>query len=159
MQETLLPLRGLACWYRATGDERAQKAAIRAAEFLLARNLLWRKGDGRLIKPEWGGPVDKIHYPIRFYDVLSVLLVMAEMGMVRDQRCRDALDLLESKRLPDGMFPVEWTNATKADRIITRGTFADWGMIHKKKGNPLVTVDALYMYSGKPDGQCEINRS
>ncbi len=145
VQETLLPLRGLACWHRATGDERAQGAADRAAEFLLARRLLWHQRDGALIMPEWGGPVDKIHYPIRFYDVLSALLVMAEIGMLRDPRCRDALDLLERKRLADGTFPVEWTNVTKADRIESRGTFADWGTIHKKKGNALVTVDALYV--------------
>jgi hypothetical protein len=145
VQETLLPLRGLAHWYRATGDERARRAAKRAAEFLLARRLLWRKRDGALIEPEWGGPVDKVHYPIRFYDVLSVLLVMAEMDMIRDRRCRDALDLLECKRLVDGTFPVEWTNVTKADRIVTRGTYADWGPLHRKKGNPLVTVDALYV--------------
>ena len=67
------------------------------------------------------------------------------MGLVRDRRCQDALDLLERKRLPDGTFPVEWTNVTKTDRIETRGTFADWGTIHKKKGNALVTVDALYV--------------
>lgn len=145
VQETLLPLRGLAHWYRATGDERARRSAKRAAEFLLARRLLWRKRDGALIEPEWGGPVDKIHYPIRFYDVLSVLLVMAELGTIRDRRCRDALDLLESKRLADGTFPVEWTNVTKADRIKTRGTYADWGILHSTRGNPLVTVDALYV--------------
>jgi len=145
VQETLLPLRGLARWHRATWDERAGRAANRAAEFLLKRRLLWRKGDGALIEPEWGGPVDKIHYPIRFYDVLSALLVMAEMGLVRDRRCRAALDLLESKRLADGAFPVEWTNVKKADRIETRGTYADWGILSRKKGHPLVTVDALYV--------------
>jgi hypothetical protein len=145
VQETLLPLRGLAHWSLATGDERARRAAKRAAEFLLERRLLWRKRDGALIEPEWGGPVYKVHYPIRFYDVLSALLVMAEMGLVRDRRCQDALDLLERKRLADGTFPVEWTNVTKADRIETRGTYADWGILHRKKGNPFVTVDALYV--------------
>jgi len=140
-----MPLRGLANWYRATGDDRARRAANLAAEFLLKRHLLWRKRDGALIEPAWGGPVDKIHYPIRFYDVLSVLLVMAEIGLVRDRRCQDALDLLESKRLADGTFPVEWTNVTKADRIETRGTYADWGILQRKKGNPFVTVDALYV--------------
>ncbi len=145
VQETLLPLRGLVYWYRATGDERVRRATTRAAEFLLARRLLWRKRDGALIEPAWGGPIDRIHYPIRFYDVLSGLLVMAEMGMVRDHRCREALDLLERKRLADGMFPVEWTNATPADRLKTRGTFADWGPRHKRRGNPLVTIDALYV--------------
>lgn len=145
VQETLLPLRGLSRWYRATGDERARTAANCAAEFLLTRHLLWRKRDGELIIPEWGGPVDKIHYPIRFYDVLSVLLVMAEIGLVHETRCREALDLLERKRLSDGSFPVEWTNVKKADHFQTRGTFADWGPMHKRKGNPLVTVDALYV--------------
>jgi hypothetical protein len=145
VQETLIPLRGLAAWSRATGDERARRAAKRAAAFLLERRLLWRKRDGLLIAPAWGGPVDKVHYPIRFYDVLSVLLVMAEMGVVRDRRCRDALDLLEQKRLADGEFPVEWTNVKQADRIETRATFADWGPLQKNKANPLVTVDALYV--------------
>ncbi len=145
VQETLLPLRGLASWSGVTGDSLARSAADRAAEFLLARNLLWHQRDGSLIQPDWGGPVDKIHYPIRFYDVLSVLLVMAEMGRVRDPRCSAALDLLESKRLADGTFPVEWTNVTKADQIITHGTFANWGTIHKRKGNEFVTIDALYI--------------
>jgi hypothetical protein len=98
-----------------------------------------------LIEPEWGGPVDKIHYPIRFYDVLSALLGMTEMGVVRDRRCNDALDHLEQKRLADGSFPVEWTNVKQADRIETRGTFVDWGPLHKKKGNHYVTVDALHV--------------
>jgi len=145
VQETLLPLRGLARWARATGDTRAQSAARSAAEFLLTRRLLWRKRDGGLIVPEWGGPVDKVHYPIRFYDVLSALVVVAEMGLAKDQRCLDALDLLERKRLANGMFPVEWTNMKRADRIESRGTYADWGPIHKRKGNPLVTVDALFV--------------
>lgn len=145
VQETLIPLRALGRWFRTTGDERGQRAVKRAAEFLLARRLLWRKTDGTLIEPAWGGPVDKIHYPIRFYDVLSALLVMAEIGMIRDRRCADAVTLLEGKRLADGTFPTEWTSVTKADRIRTRGTFADWGPLHRREGNPLVTVDALYV--------------
>jgi hypothetical protein len=145
VQETLLPLRGLAHWAQTTGDTRARGAARSAAEFLLARRLLWRKRDGGIIVPEWGGPVDKVHYPIRFYDILSALVVMAEMGLVRDRRCQDALDLLERKRLADGMFPVEWTNVRRADTFETRGTYTDWGPLHKKKGNLLVTIDALYV--------------
>lgn len=145
VQETLLPLRGLACWARMRKDGHAAEAAKRAAEFLLVRRLLWRLRDGALIQPEWGGPVDKVHYPIRFYDVLGALLVMAEMGLVRDPRCADALDLLESKRLADGMFPVEYTNVKQAERIESRGTYADWGPLSRRKGHPLVTVDALWV--------------
>lgn len=145
VQETLIPLRGLSLWWRATSDPLARRAVGRAAELLLARRLLWRKRDGALIEPRWGGAIDRIHYPIRFYDVLGALLAMAEIGRVRDPRCQDALDLLESKRLPDGTFPVEWTNARTAERIESRGTFADWGPRGRTRGNPLVTIDALYV--------------
>jgi len=145
VQETPLPLRGLALWSAVTGDARAKRAARRAADFLLARRLLWRRRDGALLEPEWGGPVDQIHYPIRFYDVLSALLVMAEIGRVRDRRCKDALDLLAQKRLPDGMFPAEWSSVKTASRVESRGTYADWGPRGKTRGNPLVTVDALYV--------------
>jgi hypothetical protein len=89
--------------------------------------------------------VDKVHYPIRFYDVLGALVVMAEMGLVRDPRCADALDLLAGKRLPDGMFPVEWTNVKTASLIQSRGTYADWSPLSKRQGHPLVTVDALWV--------------
>jgi len=37
----------------------------------------------------------------------------------------------EPQRLADGTFPVEWTNVKKADCIETRGTFADWGTMHR----------------------------
>ena len=145
VQETLLPLRGLSAWARARGDEAARLGAQRAADFLLDRRLLWRKRDGALIVPAWGGPVDKVHYPIRFYDVLGALLVMTEIGCVRDARCADALDLLEAKRLADGTFPAEWTNARTARTVVSRGTFADWGPRGKTRGNPFVTVDALHV--------------
>lgn len=145
VQESLIPLRALCCWARARGDARAGEAASRAAEFLLARRLLWRRRDGRLIRPEWGGPVDAVQYPIRFYDVLSALLVLAETGRIRDRRCADALDLLERKRLADGTFPVEWTSVRRAAGIVSRGTYADWGPLSKRRGNPLVTVDALWV--------------
>lgn len=145
VQETLIPLRALTAWWRATGDRHAHAAAKRAAEFLLARRLLWRRRDGALIVPEWGGPVDKVHYPIRFYDVLTALLAMTELGVVRDERCGDALDLLEEKRLADGTFPVEWTNVRTTGRAVSRGTYADWGPRGRARGNPFVTIDALYV--------------
>jgi hypothetical protein len=145
VQETAIPLRALVRWSKATGDARAGEAAARAAAFLLGHRLLWRRRDGALIAPDWGGPVDRIHYPFRFYDVLFALLVMAEAGRVRDERCRDALDLLETRRLPDGTFPVEWTNCLTTSRITSRGTFADWGPRGRRRGNPFVTVDALFV--------------
>ncbi len=68
---------------------------------------------------------------------------MAGLGLAKDQRCQDAIDLLERKRLADGMLPVEWTNVRQTNEIETRWTYADWGPIHKRKGNPFVTIDSL----------------
>jgi hypothetical protein len=91
------------------------------------------------------GNLDLRQHAIRFYDVLGALVVIAELGRVRDRRCADALDMIERKRLADGMFPVEWTNVRTVDRIESRGTYADWGPLSKRKGHPLVTVDAQWV--------------
>jgi hypothetical protein len=39
----------------------------------------------------------------------------------------------------------EYTNVKKTDRIESRGTYADFGPLSKRKGHPLVTVDALWV--------------
>ena len=68
---------------------------------------------------------------------------MAEIGKIGDPRCREALELLRSKQLPDGGFPLEAKNARTVDGIASRGTFADWGPSGKRRSNPLVSVEAL----------------
>jgi hypothetical protein len=145
-QETAIPLRGLWAFGQAYRDAAALEAAARAAELLLARRLLWRRRDGELIEPDWGGRVDRIHFPIQFYDLLYALEVMAEVGRIGDERCADALHLLESKRLPDGGFPLEAGNATRADRIVSRGSFAGWGPTGTRRSNPLVSLAALRVF-------------
>ena len=142
-QETAIPLRGLWAWWQRTGDASARDAAERAAELLLSRSLLWRRGDGSLINPDWGGAVDRIHYPIQFYDVLFALEVMAESGHVGDPRCDDAVALLESKRQADGGFPLEEPNARQAHAIESRSSFADWGPAGLRRSNPLVSLEAF----------------
>ena len=99
---------------------------------------MWRLRDGALLER-----FAAIEFPIRFYDILFALLVMAEMGRIADPRCEPALDVLESKRLPDGGFPAERLTARTSERVITRGTFADWGPGGRTRANDLVTVDAL----------------
>ena len=144
-QETLLPLRGLAL-YATTGRDLSPQARVavdRGAELLLTRRLLWRRRDDAPIRPDWGGDPRLIHFPVRFYDVLSALLVMTEIGKVGDPRCSDALDLLESKRLADGGFPVELRTARTSDQVISRGTFADWGPAGHRRSNPLVSLEAF----------------
>ena len=142
-QETAIPARALHAFGRRFAHDAALRAADRAAELLLSRRLLWRRHDGALIRPEWGGPVDKIQFPIQFYDVLFALQVMAELGRIGDPRCADALDLLESKRLADGSFPVEDHVGITRDIVASGGTYADWGPAGATRSNPFVTVAAL----------------
>ena len=142
-QETAIPARALHAFGTRFGHVGALQAAERAAELLLSRRLLWRRRDGALIQPEWGGAVDRIQFPIQFYDVLFALQVMAELGRLGDQRCADALALLESKRLPDGGFPLEERVGVTRNVVASRGTFADWGPAGATRSNPFVTVAAL----------------
>ena len=142
--ETLIPLRAL--WlasqhYTGALGARAARAAERAAEFFLARSLFRRLRDGAQITKDFA----LIQYPIQFYDILSALQVMTEIGRIGDQRCGEALGILRSKQLPDGGFPLEKPNARTSASIITRGTHADWGPSGKRRMNPLVTVTALWI--------------
>ena len=144
VQETLLPLRGLGL-YAASGRVHAAQAAgtvDRAAEFLLARRLLAATGEP--IRPDWGGDPLLIHHPIAFYDVLHALLVMAEIGRIHDPRCADALAVLAAKQRPDGGFPAELRTATTAKAFVSRGTFADWGPMGRRRSNPLVSAAAQW---------------
>jgi hypothetical protein len=146
VQETLLPLRGLARHVQAGGAAPACSVAVdHAAEFLLRRRLLWRCHDGAPIRPAWGRDPLLIQWPIRFYDVLSALVVMAELERVRDPRCADALRHLAGKRLSRGGFPVEARTARTVDAVASDGTFADWGPSGRHRSNPYVTVDASWV--------------
>ncbi len=142
-QESLIPARGLWAYGQAHDHEPARRAAQRVADLVLERRLLWHRRDGSLIVPGWGGRSDRIHWPIQFFDVLFALQVMAELGRIDDPRCSDALDLLESKQLPDGGFPVETPNAGVGNTVVSRGSYADWGPSTSRRSNPLVSLAAL----------------
>ena len=77
--------------------------------------------------PQWGPKAHLIGLPIRFFDVVIVLEVMADTDRVGDPRSGHALQLLESKRTKDGGFPLEFRAARTANEICSRCTFADWG--------------------------------
>jgi hypothetical protein len=140
--ETVLPLRGLAAWVRATGDENAASTLDRGIELLLEHRLLFHR-NGDLIIPTWGPRPDLIGFPVRFFDVLLVLELMADVGRLDDPRCGDALDMLISKRVPDGGFPLEMRRARTATEICSNCTFGDWGPGGKTRMNPWVTIRAL----------------
>ncbi|MBN2046630.1 MAG: hypothetical protein JW750_02205 [Anaerolineaceae bacterium] len=137
--ETLIPLRGLIAYSKATGHEEVMIAAREAAEIFLKRQLLYRQHDGSLIRSEFA----KLHYPCYWhFDYLFGLKVMAEGGWIDDPRCEPALDRLELARLGDDGFPAE---AKYYHHSPDRSGYEkeSWGGTSKRSMNPYVSVDAL----------------
>jgi len=138
--ESLIPLRGLALHARLSGNPNSQAAAARAAEIFLKRQLFRRQSDGAIIDQDF----IRLHYPCYWhYDILFALKVLAEAGFIGDPRCAAALDLLESKRLPDGGFPAEHRYYRISDKPVSNRSLVNWGGVSKKRLNEYVTVDAL----------------
>jgi hypothetical protein len=133
--ETHLPMRAL----HAYGDH---DAAGRAADVFLERRVLFRRTDGTVIRPIWA----KLHYPSYWhYDLLCGLKALAEVGRAGDPRCADALDMLESKRLPDGGWAAEARYHKGAAKTPTTSyDYVNWGGVGKRS-NPWITADALFV--------------
>lgn len=140
--ETLIPLRALVLYAQVSGDGNVKKAAEHAAEVFLTRQMFKRV--------RGGGVMDEhfllLHYPCYWhYDILFGLKVMAEAGWISDPRCRAALDLLESKRLPDGGFAAEESYSRPTRPQLSGYTPVTWGGRSMVKMNPFVTADALFV--------------
>jgi len=140
--ESLLPMRGLVLYSKIFKDKKVKDAAKRASEVFLERKLYKRKSNDKIINKEF----TLLHYPLYWhYDILAGLKVLAE-GNFLDERCHDALDLLESKRLKDGGFPAEKKYYTKVSTVISHGAdYVNWGGTGKKNMNEWVTADALFV--------------
>lgn len=140
--ESLIPLRALALYAKDSGDPRASQSAERAAGIFLKRQLFKRLRDGQVMDEHFV----RLHYPCYWhYDILFGLQVMAEAGFIGDTRCKEALDLIESKRLPDGGFPAEETYSRTTRPSLSGYSLVDWGGASKIRMNPFVTADALYV--------------
>jgi len=140
--ESLIPFRGLSLHAKLTKNKDSKKTADMCSELFLKRKLFKKLSDDKVIKPDFV----RLHYPCYWhYDILYALKVLTEAGHINDVRCSDALDLLESKRLPDGGFPAEYKYYRKNDSVKTGNSPVDWGGSGKKNMNEFVTVDALYV--------------
>jgi hypothetical protein len=118
--ESLAPAWGLYEY----GTEAARVGALRAAELFLEHRLFRTLGTGQPIHPA----MIELHYPPYWhYDVLQALLVMTRLGLVRDERCRDALDLLEEKRLPDGRWQADGSWWRRPGSSGSNTEVVDWG--------------------------------
>lgn len=102
---TINVLEGLAEYERATGGSPAVTAARkRGQEYLLQRRLLHRISSGEMIDPTF----TQFSFPTGYYyDVLRVLEHLRRSGVVRDERMREAIDIVVQKRGPDGRWLLE----------------------------------------------------
>ncbi len=138
--ESFIPLRALNAFWQASGDERVKAARDRAAERFISRSLYKNPVTGEAIKIVFTQPA----YPSYWhYDFVYGLRSMVECDLIHDPRCVDALDLLESKRLPDGGFGAETRYYQYSQKIQTGHSLVDWGGTSTRNNNPFVTVEAL----------------
>lgn len=141
-RETIIPAKALNLHYRLTGNKASGLAVEKTAELFLKRKLFRRLKDNSIMRQSFV----EIHFPRYFeYDYLHALVVLADSGFIKDPRCTEALDLLESKRLPDGGFPCERKiYRYSPDKKLPRVSRVDWGG-SRKTMNEFITVDALYV--------------
>ncbi len=105
---TLDVLEGLLEHERATGGSAASLAARRRGEeYLLERRLMRRKSTGEIVDPEWL----LLRFPPRWhYDVLRALDHFRAAGGPPDPRMDEAIEIVRSKRQPDGTWLLENTH-------------------------------------------------
>jgi len=116
---TINVLEGLLVYERATGGFPESIAARRGGEeYLLQRKLFRRKSTGEVVNPAWL----QFSFPTRWhYDVLRALEYFRSTGDVPDSRMDEAMDLLRSKRQPDGTWLLENTHPGKVHFALEDG--------------------------------------
>ena len=105
---TINVLEGLLAHEQATGGSAESIGARRRGEeYLLERRLFRRKSTGEVIDPAWL----EFTFPARWhYDVLRALEYFRAAGDPPDPRTAEAIELLRSKRQPDGTWLLENTH-------------------------------------------------
>ncbi len=135
--ESLAPLWGLMEYYRATGEKSSIEAAQRCGELFLRHRMFRSERTGEIIDGQWL----KLHYPLYWhYDILQGLRMMAILGKLVDARVQEALDILESERLPDGRWRPGGYYWRPPDTKGSNVEVVDWG-----RGGPnrMITLNAL----------------
>jgi len=140
--ESLIPLRAMIYYAKMKKNSDAKNASIKASDIFLKRKLFKSQKKGEIIKEDF----ITLHYPCYWhYDILFGLKVLAEGSFITDPRCKDALDLLESKKLPDGGFPAEKKYYVATDQFKSSRSLVNWGGTSKKRINEFMTTDALFV--------------
>jgi hypothetical protein len=101
-------LEGLLAYERATGGDReTAEARRRGEEYLLERSLFRRKSTGDVVDPAY---LQFSFPPYWYHDVLRALDYFRDAGGRPDERLTEAIDLVRSKRQPDGRWLLENTH-------------------------------------------------
>jgi hypothetical protein len=139
---TINVLEGLLAHERATGGSAKSIAARRRGEeYLLERKLMRRKSTGEIVNPAWL----QFSFPVRWhYDVLRALEYFRSVGDVHDSRMDEAIELLRSKRQPDGTWLLENTHPGKIDFALEDGDN------RPSRWNTLRALRVLNWYSPPP---------
>ena len=102
---TLNVLEGFLEYERSTGANGDVAASrVRGEEYLLERRLLRRLSDGEIGQKRW---LDLGFPNAWFYDIARILDYLRTARPKSDERMTEALDILDSKRDPDGRWPLD----------------------------------------------------
>jgi hypothetical protein len=116
---TINVLEGLWAHERATGGSADSIAARRRGEeYLLERKLFRRKSNGEVVNPAWL----QFSFPTHWhYDVLRALEYFRAVGGAPESRMDEAIDVLRSRRQPDGTWLLENTHPGKVHFALEDG--------------------------------------
>ena len=105
---TICVLSGLLAHEQAGGGtDQVLQARHVGEEYLLDRHLFRRLSTGEVVKPAW---LELSFPPQWHYDVLHALEHFRQAGGIPDPRLGEALDVVRSKRQPDGRWLLENTH-------------------------------------------------
>jgi hypothetical protein len=142
MNESWVPIRAFAAYrplapmaLRSPVDE----ALERGIDFLFRHRLLWSERTGELMNLRVG----LLRWPPYWrYGLLPALLTVQEAGRLKAPEARDALDELESRRLPDERWRAEgrwWTSPGQG----SAPELVDWGEDGESRMLTLHALDIL----------------
>ena len=92
------------------GNPEIKNARLLGQEYLLDRHLFRRKSTGEIIKYDrkGGAPWSLFAFPTWWhYDILRGLDYLRKAGVTPDERVNDAIELVASKRNPDGRWNLD----------------------------------------------------
>ncbi len=105
---TICVLEGLLAYEKAAGNSPEIEAARRRGEeYLLRRGLFRRLSTGEIVHPGFL----QFGFPPRYcYDILRALEYFRSAGAPPDTRMREAVQVLENRRLADGRWLLDVTH-------------------------------------------------